>query len=189
MSLADERFRNRDTKVRNASVVKFAGGAATPKASFARKAVPITYTVGAIVAQETAAAMEFKEAAREYASTLLILKARLRKSSPNLINAAFVLHLFSEAPAPVNQDGGAFLTDKSASYLGSIDIFSFRAFSDGATGVGAPTADGPICVELPQGTPAVPKDVRSIFGLLEARGAYDSIAGEVFEVTLEVQQD
>jgi hypothetical protein len=66
--------------------------------------------------------------------------------------------------------------------VASIDIFTFRAFSDGAMGIGAPTVDGPICVELVPGA-------RELYGLLEARGAYAAGDGETFEVTLEVQQD
>jgi hypothetical protein len=184
MSSNDERFRNRASNVRTAAVIKYAGGSSTPKATFNRPAGALTYDVGDIVAPAVVpaqVAMVFT-AAREYATSFLIVKARLRKSSPTLAGASFVLHLFTERPTPANADGGAFLCDKSAAYVGSFDIFSMRAFSDGAFGVGAPSTEGPICVELAQ-------DKRELYGLLEARGAYVAAADETFEVTLELQQD
>lgn len=182
MSSNDERFRNRSKDTRNAAVVKYAGGAATVKASFTRPADAVQYAVGDIVGPAAPLIpMEFI-AAREYATSFLVVKARLRKSSPVILAAAFVLHLFTEKPTAANPDNGAFLCDKSAAYVGSFDIFNLKAFSDGAWGVGSATVDGPICVELPA-------EKRILYGLLEARGAYVPTSEELFELTLELQQD
>lgn len=185
MSAFDERFRNRDNIVRTASVVRFAGGASNARASFARPDNTDAYAVGDLVGPQPVAAMEFV-AGREFSNTFMIVKARVRKSSPSIALAAFTLHLYTQKPTAANPDGEPFLTDKSEHWIGSIDIFSMRSFTDGAKGVGAPTADGPMCVEVPDG--AVQEE-RKVYGLLEARAAYVPAAGEVFEVTLEVQQD
>lgn len=181
MSSTDERFKNRGGHTRNAAVVKYAGGSSTPSASFQRPHNVAPYAAGQLVAPDPVVPMQFT-AMREYATSCLLVKARLRKSGLGLAGAAFVLHLYTDLPVPVNPDGGVFLTDKSSAYIGSFDIFDMRAFSDGAWGVGAPTVDGPICVELAQ-------DQRVLYGLLEVRGGYTPDDGETFEVTLELQQD
>lgn len=190
MSSVDERFRGRGTPgrepVRNATVIKFAGGAATPKATFTRPGTDATqYDAGDLIANDVAAPnvvpLAFV-AAREFATSLFILRARLRKSSPSVTEAAFLLHLFTDAPAPVNGDNGALSTNKSAAYLGAIFFASMQPFTDGAWGSGIPAQEGPMIVELAEGS-------RTIYGLLQAQGAYIPIAGETFEVTLEVQQD
>lgn len=195
MGLPDERYRNRRNEVINAPIVKYAGGSATPKATFKRPANTDAYVAGDIILPADAQPMEFL-AAREFANSFILIKARLRKSSPELLNAAFVLHLFTQKPTPANPDGQPFSTDKSAAYIGSFDIFTMRAFSDGAVGVGSPTVEGPICVEIqPQvadpscGATTTPPNTRTVYGLLEVRAAYVPVAEETFEVTLEVQQD
>lgn len=185
MSSKDNRFRNRNNGVTASATVKYAGGAATPKASFLRPADVLAYAAGDLVANSTVAAQVVPlaiTAAREFADSFFVIKARLRKSTANIANAAFLIHLYASAPLLVNGDNGAVLSDKSADYLGSIAINSMRAFSDGSWGVGVSTMDGPITVELADG-------VRTVYGLLEARDAYIPGSSETFEVTLELQQD
>lgn len=185
MSSKDNRFRNRNNGVTASATVKYAGGAATPKATFVRPADVTPYDAGDLVANSTVAGtvapLAFT-AAREFATSFFVIKARLRKSTANLTGAAFLLHLFASAPTVANGDNVLLQANKSADYLGSIDITSMKAFTDGAWGAGVSTLNGPITVELAEG-------VRTIYGLLEARDAYVPGSGETFEVTLELQQD
>lgn len=181
MSSSDERFRNRAGSARTAAVIKHAGGVATPKASFSRPVGALVYAAGQVILPAVAQPMTFV-AAREFATSLRIVRARLRKSTAPLVGAAFALHLYTEKPTVVGTDGSALVTDKSAAYLGLIDLPSLRAFSDGAMGAGIPTVGSAIGVDLPP-------DKREVYGLLEARGPYAAGDAELFEVTLEVLQD
>jgi hypothetical protein len=74
-----------------------------------------------------------------------------------------------------NGDNGAWSTNRSIDYAGAFDVTVDRAFTDGAVGVSAPITGAEINVN---------EDV--IFVLIEARGAYTPVSGEVFSVELEV---
>ena len=185
MSSKDNRFRNRNAGVTASATVKYAGGAATPKASFNRPANVTLYDVGDTVANNVAAGSVVPltfAAAREFASSFFIQSARLTKTGQNAANAVFWLHLFEELPTPVSGDGGPFQSNKAAAYLGGFEFSAMRAFSDGCCAMGVPLQDAPIVVELAEG-------VRTIYGLLEVRGAYAPNNSEKFEVTLGLQQD
>src|SRR5207253_2033372 len=62
-----------------------------------------------------------------------ITRARLTKSGTSAANANFRIHLYEAAPVPQNGDNGAWSTDHAASWLGTIDIASMLAFTDGCT--------------------------------------------------------
>ena len=106
---------------------------------------------------------------------------RLAKSGTVATNASFRVHLYATNPTPQNGDGAAWLTDQSASYLGSIDVPSMKAFSDGCCDVGAAPAGSELLLRLPAG--------KTIYSLIEARAAYTPSASEVFTLTLETVDD
>jgi hypothetical protein len=100
------------------------------------------------------------------------------KSGSGNTNAQFRLHLYSNAPTLANGDGATWSTTQSA-YLGDIDVdMSIRAFTDNAQGFGLfATSDVPAYLALNPST-------LTIYGVLEARGAYTPLANEIFTVTL-----
>jgi hypothetical protein len=197
MSSRDNRFRNRTGGVTSSATVKYAGGAALVRASFLRPADVTPYDVGDLVADKTVAGQVAPlafVAAREFASSFFIMKARLSKTNVNVGNAVFVLHLYGEQPMPANGDNGAFQSNKAAAYLGAIGFPAMRAFNDGAWGAGLPVDGGPITVDLGlngaiNANSQADNNFRTIWGLLEVRGAYVPTNAEKFEVTLELQQD
>ena len=101
------------------------------------------------------------------------------KSGTGVTNAAFRIHWFRVAPVSAAGDNAAFSCAGAADYLGSIDIASMQAFTDGAVGYGAATLDEQIDL-------AADKD--SLFYLIEARGAYAGGSAETFAVGLEIEQ-
>lgn len=162
------------------------GGFATlATASFTRPANTTPYDAGDLVANNTTAAsvapMTFT-VARTAGGTGMIRRARIRKTGTGTTGASFRLHLYRTAPATItNGDNGAWSTSGSADYIGAIDVTIDRAFTDGTAGNGVPLSGSEINFDLPSGT--------TIRGLLEARGAYTPISGEVFTVDLEVLQN
>ncbi len=154
--------------------------------TFTRPADVTAYASGDLVANNTVAgsvvALVFSTAARIGAGNGAVRRARIRKSGTGVANAAFRLHLYTTAaPTVTNGDNGAWLSTGSASYLGSIDITVDKAFSDGAAGQGAPAAGAEINFALASG--------QTLWGLLEARGAYTPANAETFSVSLEVDQN
>ncbi len=160
------------------------GLVANPSANFTRPADTTAYAVGDLVANNTTAGsvtpMSFT-AASVSGGTFSALKVRLKKTGTSITNAAFKLHLYTTSPTVTNGDNGAFLSNQAATWLGSFDITSMTVFSDGAAGNGVATVGSAISVILASG--------QIIYGLLEARGAYTPISGEVFTVILEELQD
>lgn len=157
-------------------------------ANFTRPANTTAYASGQLVANSTTAAsvvaLSFPASGRSstgYPASGMVRRARLKKSGTSTTNASFRLHLYGADPALstgiTNGDGGAWLT-KHATYLGSIDITVDRAFSDSASGNGAPAVGGEINF-----------DTQAIWGLLEARGVYTPVSAEVFTVSLEILQN
>lgn len=162
-----------------------AGGiTARPSVSFTRPADTTAYALGDLVANSTTAgsvaAMQFA-AARAVGLGGMIRRARIRKTGTGVTNASFRLHLYSASPVPSNGDNGAWLTDKAANYIGAFDVTVDRVFTDGAAGNGLPVT----------GSEIVFKSVSAVtlYGLLEARGAYTPGSGETFTVELEILQD
>jgi len=108
-----------------------------------------------------------------------ILRVQIDKTGTGITNAAFRVHLHTTAPVATNGDNGVWLTTR-AGYLGSVDVAVDKAFSNGASGTGAPT--DPIPFDLPAGS-------KRIFAAIEARGAYTPASAEQFTVTLETESD
>lgn len=158
-----------------------------PSSSFTRPADTTAYASGDIVANNTTAASVVAlswTAARIAAGNFYVRRARLKKSTTSLANAAFRLHLYGADPTAstgiINGDNGVWST-KVGSYLGAIDITVDKAFSDAAQGNGAPNIGSEINIVLASGT--------TLYGILEARGAYAPGNAEVFTVDLELWQN
>lgn len=141
------------------------------------------YAVGDLIANSTVAGnvvpLEFV-VSRDIKRGLTITRFRVRKSGTTVTGAATRLHLFTEQPTLTNGDNGAFLPNKSAAWVGSLDSDDMKAFSDGAAGIGAPVVGSTITLK---------PGVNKIWGLLEARGALTPANAEQFQVTLEGYAD
>jgi hypothetical protein len=166
-----------------AHIGQVGGSTVRISANFTRPADTAAYASGDLVANSTTAgsvaALTFANIGRIAGAGGMIRRARLRKSGTGITNASFRLHLYSAAPATIaNGDNGAWLTDGVANYMGSLDITCDRAFSDGAAGIGIPTAGSEINFTS-----------QTVYGLLEARGAYTPISTESFDINLEVIQN
>jgi hypothetical protein len=154
-------------------------------ASFIRPANVVPYAAGNLVANALAAGsvvpMVFKLDNSFPMAQFRLTRARLFKSDPNVTNASFRLHLFQAAvPVVTNGDGGAFLSNGSANWLGNVDVTSMLAFSDGAAGTGSCPAGSEMIVRAKTGT--------TVWGLLVALGAYTPVSGETFNTTIEVTE-
>lgn len=152
-------------------------------ATFARPADTTAYASGDLVANSTTAgsvsALTFTNIGRIAGAGGMIRRARVKKSGGNITNASFRLHLYSATPATIaNGDNGVWLTDGAANYLGSVDVTCDKAFSDGAAGNGVPAVGSEINFTS-----------QTIYGLIEARGAYTPANAETFDVSLEVIQN
>lgn len=165
---------------------------ATPSANFTRPADTTAYASGDLVANSVTAAsvvpLSWTAAARVAAGSFLVRRARLKKSTTGVTAATFRLHLYTSDPSAssgiANGDNAAWSTNHSG-YVGSIDLdisgATGRAFRDSAAVQGAPAVGQEINVKLASG--------QTIYGLLEARGAYTPGNAEIFTVDLELQQN
>lgn len=171
----------------NNDAAKVVGAAAIVSANFTRPADATAYASGDLVANNvtagSVAALSWS-AARYSGGSAVVRRARLKKSGTSVTNASFRLHLYGSDPAAAsgisNGDNGAWLT-KHAGYLGAIDITVDKAFSDAAGGTGAPNVGSDITF--------VPSSGTTIYGLIEARGAYTPGNAEVFTAELEIWQN
>lgn len=160
------------------------GVTAKVTSTFSRPAGTTAYTSGDLVANSTTAGsvtpMSFA-IARVAAGTGMIRRCRLRKTGTSITNASFRLHLYTTSPTVTNGDNGVWRSTQSATYMGGMDVTVNRAFSDGAGGNGTPVDGSEINFALPSG--------QTIYGLLEARGAYTPASAESFTLELEVLQN
>lgn len=167
----------------NADACKVGGFISTPSANFNRPADTTAYASGDLVANSTTAGSVVPLSwtlARVAAGSGMVRKARLKKSGTSVTNASFRLHLYSASPTVTNGDNGAWLSTH-AGYLGSLDFTVDKAFSDAAAGNGAPVTGSEVNFSLASG--------QTVYGLIEARGAYVPASGETFTVELECLQN
>lgn len=152
-----------------------------PSASFTRPANTTAYSIGQLVANSVTAGsvvpMSFSLNNSFPQGQFRTTRIRIAKSGTAVTNADFTLHLYSTLPVCTNGDGGTWLTSGSAGWLGSINVGSMLAFSDGAAGTGSPPAGSEWMIRLAAGS--------TIYGLLLAAAAYSPGSAEVFTVTLE----
>lgn len=161
------------------------GGALTrASANFTRPADATAYASGDLVANSTTAGsvtpltLTCGRGSSGSAATGLIRRIKIHKTNTGVTNSNFRVHLYSASPTCTNGDNGAWLTTQAAGYLGAFDVTVDRAFSDGAAGVGVPVAGNDVAFTA-----------QTVYGLIEARGAYTPGNAEVFTVTAEVLQN
>lgn len=151
-------------------------------ANFTRPADTNVYASGDLVANNTTAGsvtpMSFTVGRGALGLGGMIRRARMRKTGTGITNASFRLHLYSASPTVTNGDNGAWLSNQAANYIGAVDITVDKAFSDGAAGNGAPNVGSELNFVSD-----------TVFGLLEARGAYTPASAEVNTLILEVLQN
>lgn len=158
-----------------------------------RPADTTAYASGDLVANNTTAGsvtpLKFR-VGRDLKRGLTIIKARLRKSGTGTSGASFRLHLYRRQPTVTNGDNGAYVSNEADDYLGYCQFDGMMTngagsnlFSDGAAGNGVPGVGSTIeCVPVSGTDP-------SIWGLLEARGAYTPGNAETFDISLEGYAD
>lgn len=147
-----------------------------------RPADTTAYASGDLVANSTTAGsvtpISFASVVLAEGGCVRVERARLFKTGTSTTNASFRLHLFNATPSTIaNGDNAAFLTAR-AGYVGALDVTIDRAFSDGSHGAGISLTGSPMTLTIPSGT--------TLYGLLEARGAYTPASAEVITAVLEV---
>lgn len=162
-----------------------------PSANFTRPADTTAYASGDLVANSTTAGsvvalswtclpVAMNVAADGF---FFIRRAKLKKSTTGVTNAAFRLHLYGTDPAVssgiANGDNGAWSIN-DATYLGYFDFGALVAHRDCAQLVAAPSVGAEISHSPASGS--------TVYGILEARGAYTPGNAEVFTVHLEIYQ-
>jgi hypothetical protein len=126
-------------------------------------------TAGSVVA------MTFTPVTRGSGKSVQIRRVRVVKTGTSVTNCSVRLHLYNTSSITcANGDNGAWSTDKAANHAGHIDVTVDQVFTDGAFG---------------QATCEINTNVLSLYGLLEARGAYTPANAEVFTVILEACED
>lgn len=149
--------------------------------SFTRPADAAQYAIGDLVANSTTAGsvvpMTFALGNSFAVAQTRITRVRISKTGTSATSANFRLHLYQASPTVANGDNGVWSTDNAANYLGSIDVASMKAFTDGCCDVGAATAGSEFMIRTASG--------KNLYGLLEARATYTPANAEVFTVTLE----
>jgi len=109
----------------------------------------------------------------------IIRGASIRKSDgADITGALFTLHLYRNAPTVTNGDNGALATDY-AEKIGTIVVGQQVAYADDAYGI---SFSGNYYVDANNND-------RAVYGLIEAKGAYQGLALETFTATLIVEQD
>ena len=148
-----------------------------PSYSFVRPANITAYASGQLVANSTTAGsvipMTFNVRNENIGS--IARRVRMRKSSTGVSGSSFRVHLYNSLPTVTNGDGGTWLSTTSG-YIGAFDVTIDKAFSDGAAGQGVPVSTTGVDVNLIYGT---------VYGLVEARGAYTPVSGETITVEIE----
>jgi hypothetical protein len=162
-------------------------------ATFTRPANTTAYASGQLLANSIVAAsvvplsFNFDRPSAAIGAGFQIRRATIIKSGITVANAAFRLHLFTAAPTFITTgDAGVLATVGvgAASYLGSLDVTAMIAFSDGAFGAGVPLFGTELVVAPNYGGQSASGQV-TLFGILEARGAYVPASGETFTVRIE----
>jgi hypothetical protein len=162
-----------------------------PTASFTRPNNASAYSSGQLVANSTSAGsvvpMTFSVSGQSMPGQFRLTRLRLAKSGTTATNAQFRVHLYQGATATTsgivcaNGDGGNWSTSQALNYLGSIDVTSMKAFTDGCCDVGDDAANSEHLIRLAAGV--------QFYALLEARAAYTPVALEVFTLTLEMVEE
>jgi len=153
----------------------------TPSANFTRPADTTAYAVGDLIANSTTAGSvtPLSWTVNDFsAEGVSIRRVRINKSTTGATAPNFRLHLYTTSPTVANGDNGAF-SSTSVGYFCTMDVNmpTTDPFSDGGWGFGVPN-NGVACDVVPAAS--------TVYGLVEARGAYAPGNAEVFTVLLEV---
>lgn len=171
--------------IANPSLAVTLPGSAMLTASFTRPANTTAYAVGYLVANSTTAAsvtpMTLTGACRLSGGTGQAVRVVLNKSDTVTANASFRVHLYSSLPTVTNGDGAAWLTTTSG-YIGSFDVSTGKAFTDGSGGDGGPSAGSMLVYQCASGS-------TSLYALVEARSAYTPTSGDVFTISVNALRD
>lgn len=167
-----------------AHIGQVGGTMANPSGSVTTPNSVTTYAAGDLVANSATAGsvtpMSFT-ASRIATGSFMLRRVRLFKTSVVLTGASFWVHLWSASPTVTNGDDGVFLPSGLLTYIGAFAVTMDRAFSDGACGIGTPVVGSDMSIKLASGS--------TIYGLIEAKGAYTRTAAEVFTAILDDLQD
>ncbi len=164
-------------------------GAAWIKPSLNQVQIEVTPTIDTAVYQSgdrLGSVMTFANAALVTGRSGTIVGAQLRDEALSAFDIR--LHIFKVSPTLANADNGALsITDANlatAIYVGSIEFLS----SNGHSAVDNRVVQG-TWLGGPPVIPFVTSGSSSLFGVLEARGAYDAAATDDIVVTLSVVRD
>lgn len=151
-----------------------------PSANFTRPADTTAYASGDLVANSTTVGsvvpMTFSPCTKGAGRSAQIRRVRISKTGTSITNTTVRVHLFSSLPTlATNGDNGAItIATGAAGYLGQVDVVINQAFNDGAAG---------------QLVTEINFNALTLYGLLEARGAWTPASAEVITVTLESCED
>lgn len=150
-------------------------------ATFTRPNNTTQYSVGDLVANSatnTAVSPMSLQVADYPGGDFSVRRCKLTTSGAVVTSGDFRVHLYSPGTITcANGDNGAYSTDSAAKYLGAMDVTLSLDCTDGQVGFGVPNVGNEISSGLTTG--------QSIQALLEARGTYTPISGEVFTLAME----
>ena len=179
----------------NRAGVKTVGGSPDSiSATITRPANTTQYTAGDAVTNSTSApvAMTFSDVALSkggggtIADVLLVLSA----NNTGTLAGDFELWLFQGAAAPTADNDNAAFTPTDAECADLVAIVAFEG-SDSFVGTATAGAGGNV-VYHPSRRALLytcQADTKDLYGLLVVRNAYTPVTGEIFTVTLKVEQD
>lgn len=148
-------------------------------ATFTRPADTTAYASGDLVANSTTAGSVVPMAFVTSGKGFDLDRVNLLHSSTTVTNATFRLHIYKDSPTIANGDNAAWSTTASG-WVGSIDIVATApAFTDAGRGSGTNLINtnwAPLSF--------CPDKDGILYGLLEARGAYAPVSGEVFTLSI-----
>lgn len=146
--------------------------------SFTRPADTTAYASGDLVANSTTAGSVVPVLLIPPSASggpRLLRRIKFAKSGTDLTGASFRIHVYSVLPTISNGDNGAWLTSGVAGAVGAMDVTVDRAFTDGAYGIALPILGTEFTIDASLPT----------YALVEARGAYTPVSGEIFSIDAE----
>lgn len=156
-------------------------------ASFTRPADTNVYAAGDLVANSVTAGsvvpMAVPVGGQAGFINMRLTRVRLLKSGTTATNANFTVHFYSSPTITcANGDNGVFSTNQAANWLGSINVTSMQAFTDGCNGVGSFASGSEAFLKVSNATGP---SQQNVYCLLQAQAAYTPASAEVFTLILE----
>lgn len=168
--------------VSSAAPIPTGGVVAIVSGTVSRPADTTPYAVGDAVGSSAVTLNVARSVSGSFGS-VMIRRARLRKTGTSIANAYFRLHFYDGdgGALTVASDNAAYSTNGVQLYLGSMDVIMDQVFTDGAAGFAVPNVGGEIVLR--------PTSTGQVRVLLEARAAYTPVSSETFGLTLDVWQN